>query len=1165
MGNVSSLKIDAGTEILLLCVLLDEKLNIHLLDDLGALMAGMPSIYNAPKIIAGRDALHLLRMRGFGFETKLGIDRAIDRYLAYCHDHGIVGPYTIDPRTYAFSRSTTYGGSVLLDRMRDVLAAIMAPTRYVKGQVDFTREYVARLKDGSDLIPITINPVELGFPQADKHDFDRTPAGPIRVPLAELITLAKEMDEADKLSVGRRRGYWHGRITRARLQSCSPSGLKDTEYLDLAECKHLIGVPGVGKTSLLTVLARWFDKKGLRILLLFPTLEVARQYLVDLRFYGAKASILTGQSEGARNRHASSLADNIAAQYGQGGFGNTVEGSDLMGVNCLLPAFAVGSTSRWPYGQPACESLYQPQLNKDGTESMQPLHVECPYFSPCGRYKAQRELVNANVWVAHYKSLDTAMKSYVSPVGMRFLEYISRHFDLVVFDEADAVQQGLDNEGATKMDLAGIDEALIPSTLAQMTVKLAGSRNDLMNDQSVRDFDHAGQKLTSMTMQFQKLVQRLLRENQPQAVNDLKRQFLTPQSIIHSMMKPERKQVLTAAQALRAERRRRAVATFWELAATAAFDDSIGYLGREQAHPRSEALQALGLSASAATKLMDKMRKAMDVFLRTQFSDSEDKALNSLCDDLALLCFGKTDAQVKQLDARFSGAARILTGATFVAIAYRRLVKSSANLPPELAEAHGFEQAPSPWLARHLPESLLGSVTGLRFEISESPTRRDRPRIEMQYLAMKGLPRMQMLLFHRLFEAEQQRAGPAVLLVSATSFMEHSPSYHLAHGPHYLLRHAQPRVAKGKSVWAFFPIKDPNASPGSPAYLRFSGGGRTQDQRDAALKAIVRHLVGTSRDRSEIYKQIDTFDIRNGVKRKAALIVNSYEQASKVKKWIGEFSQDIGSRTRAVVKPDMLAELGEGHLSSSQVESFGDDETCDILVFPIAAIGRGVNIVRTTDLNNSDAALGTLYFLTRPHPPDDDTGLLLGLAGRAGQEFAEREFDAQATYDVLRTAYKAAKSDLRRAVGALLREPLRASKLPPHLWRAFTANMMVAILQTVGRATRNDCPVQVFFVDAAWAPKSAVGGLDTPNTSMLLQMQAILRDLVNHSDPLHREIYQILYGDFEKSLSEVQGLIGRHGSGAAASSNAVPDDEEEDVDPGLDFDLTDFDDDNDEF
>ena len=84
---------------------------------------------------------------------------------------------------------------------------------------------------------------------------------------------------------------------------------------------------------------------------------------------------------------------------------------------------------------------------------------------------------------------------------------------------------------------------------------------------------------------------------------------------------------------------------------------------------------------------------------------------------------------------------------------------------------------------------------------------------------------------------------------------------------------------------------------------------------------------------------------------------------------------------------------------------------------------------------------------------------------------------------------------------------------------------MVAILQTIGRGMRNGCPVEVYFVDAAWARESTKDKPDSGRESLLVQMRIILEECVNHPDPVFRAIYQELYGAFLEPLQGVKGVV----------------------------------------
>jgi hypothetical protein len=288
---------------------------------------------------------------------------------------------------------------------------------------------------------------------------------------------------------------------------------------------------------------------------------------------------------------------------------------------------------------------------------------------------------------------------------------------------------------------------------------------------------------------------------------------------------------------------------------------------------------------------------------------------------------------------------------------------------------------------------------------------------------------------------------------------------------------------------------------------------------------MTEELVRGGTETSEIYKAVRNFDVRWGVRRKAAIVVNSYQQARDLKRYLDDSHREIGRRTKAVVRSLTTGDSTAEYITPSQAEALGDDETCDIIIFPLTAIGRGMNVVFTKGPRARDAAIGSIYFLTRPHPSADDMQLLQSLAGRATQDFDQRNFSSDDDLQAIATHFAGAKANTYRLAKRLLQEPLQASRLGAELFRPFTANQMVPILQTIGRGMRNGCPVAVHFVDAAWAPRSAGGQPDDARTSMLVQMRVILEECVAHDDPVIREVYQELYMAFLRPLREIERVI----------------------------------------
>lgn len=253
-------------------------------------------------------------------------------------------------------------------------------------------------------------------------------------------------------------------------------------------------------------------------------------------------------------------------------------------------------------------------------------------------------------------------------------------------------------------------------------------------------------------------------------------------------------------------------------------------------------------------------------------------------------------------------------------------------------------------------------------------------------------------------------------------------------------------------------------------------------------------------------------------------MVNSFAQCEQLKMFIDMRFPEWRSKTVALTK-DVEKHSGKtGYITASQVEAIGDDDSIELLIFPMGAIGRGVNIVFTNGERPRDAAIGCLFFLTRPHPSVDDLSLLVSIAGRRSEAFNQRNFSSVASLEEVAECLKISRKETYFQIGRLLRNPLMASRLGK-LLEPFTANIAVELLQTIGRGMRNGCPVQCFFVDAAWAQMSCHGEKDTPVSSMLVQLIDILTECINHPDPKHAAIYTRLYRSFLDPLVETENLL----------------------------------------
>ncbi len=266
-----------------------------------------------------------------------------------------------------------------------------------------------------------------------------------------------------------------------------------------------------------------------------------------------------------------------------------------------------------------------------------------------------------------------------------------------------------------------------------------------------------------------------------------------------------------------------------------------------------------------------------------------------------------------------------------------------------------------------VPRSLMGTFSGVRYR--RTP---EREGFQFDYLAMDTTPR---LLPHRLHESGRVN----VLLTSATSWLEPATAYHVDARPQYVI---SPKTNDVGSVRLYV---HPKPHPVTRRPLRFSGAGR---DRDHNLRAMVSALAYPEYDDlSELDKAVRAMLTPRGRQRKAALVVNSYEQVRLVVEQIHDVHPTLGDRTRGIVAQIPLHSRGlrrPRYVLKGQVETLGADEDVDLIVFPIGALGRGVNIVfQTQDDDHGRAAIGSIYFLTRPHPAAGDLSLMISLLARS--------------------------------------------------------------------------------------------------------------------------------------------------------------------------------------
>lgn len=1087
-----------------LCILAHEMMGVKSLRDLPQLLSGFESILQAlhPEVA---QAVRTLRVCGFSPTTHRELRLVVDAYLNH-HRHreaqdeddrdGFGQRFEIDKDFTIRARWSTVTPEDVTEAV--VFLAGVPPVRQRK-QLEVHDTYlVASIRRNNESYRGDVEAMDFDPPAIPDYDIGRTGVPPGRVSWGELIAAANRFDAIDEASgqqaTGERR--WFHRLYDANgeptadLLTTHAKGLVATDGLDLEGIKHLIGLPGAGKTTILYLLAACLSEKGSRVCFLFPSIEVSTAFIETLERYNIPAGLLSGQGDSARTKHVLNFSTAVARE--NNGFGVTRSSARFFATNCALAGFAGDEDEAFPHGNPPCTELTQRPV-----ASGKPQPRRCALAGCCARQESERTLISATIWAGHTLSMDRGVSPLFASFDVKHFEFIARTFDLIVVDECDGAQSDLDARGTPIMNLFGDENALWATLISDLHQPIARGHNAFVAGKDMPS-------LVEMTGRFGQATNRLSASIQHLSVEmrkEYQSKLLTSLALIADMF-PYGGDLGDDEELGAHARMRHGVERLWDAAVKPiAFRPSIKDDEEETtdlARELPEIALLTGLSIDAITEIHRALLSAIEIWDR----DGEMKAVSQISLQLRSI-----PGLVSPLDdVTFSEYCSLLVTVSMVVLQHFGLAPHLRLLNSmDMISDNVFESRPSRDQLAILPESLTGKLSGIRFIESEEGN------INITHIGIQGTPRRLFQRMHQL--GKEAGAGAAILLTSATSLLESSPRFHINVGPHYVLR--RPNAGDGwkNSRYEFLPLGDPQ-QPGK--MLRFSGA--RLSHRERIIKAMVDRLLdggGLSRAAAALAEN----DVVDGVGRKIGFVVNSYEQCEILFSHIQANHTDWRGRVR------YLRRAGpEGHhahaVTASEVESMATDTGWDILIFPMNAIGRGVNIVYRFGKRLDKAMIGSLYFLTRPHPRQDDLGLIQGLIGRRSESFDTERFAAP---EEAFAAMRAERVEAVKEAKAMLRMPLVASRLGKYA-EPFVADQMIIILQTIGRAMRGDCPAFVYFVDAAWAPCSAIGGTDTPSTSMLVMMQDILKRCLTHPDPVMRECYDNLYTPFAHPLSTIANL-----------------------------------------
>lgn len=948
-----------------------------------------------------------------------------------------------------------HGSALCTDRLAVYDAALTDPLQYrpteIRPPAPAGRRYTFPVDGGMERVhlPDTLPPTEpaarLPIPAARGRE-------PWNITMKELFDTGGKIDDllVDKPHITNRN--WVYRLQeKMRFSAVDKHGtglIHSPESFDVDGLEHIVGLMNSGKTTLTDALTiNRVAEHGNRVGMVVGSVGDVYAKVSFLRSLGIDAVPLIGRS--SRGEHA--------ARYWR----TAVEESDILApdedhpadpaaayanMSCLLEPFRRSSRPDW---QPLDPSEFPCHGRLEEMDTEDPITYDCPLLSVCPTQKAHREIATAQVWVTTAQCL-IASRAEPADASMRWFEAFQAHTDLLIIDEADAVQQVLDSRFVQTEPLVaagkGWTHRMVDYTNAAMDAQHMAPAPDDEVARWYRQLQiHQGAVF---------ILNRLALSEDGQPLKELLGDApFTAHSLLRRVARtlfglPNRGEGDKRIEDLADDFYRQELQDFAERPLDAAQHSLAGVV--------TAVTDPLREDESAVAAAIDAW---LDLWLHRHIAAGF----------VTLAWFAPHRAMLRLIVEAAVCAGRISTTFFTMTTMYPS-VRDRLRLPDE--ETFWADQPPRDYRPL-VPEAPMGNILALRWADSRDGG------ASLQLLWVHGIGRWLLHHAHDLLACEGIQ-GPHVILTSATSWTPGSSFYHIPHGPMAVL---QPPAEDQKALHQSHLTVAPQYNGSTPIQV----SGRTGQTRHDALRLLTTALCQPVNGRSR--SLVDELRAKLPEdRRKILFVVLSGAEARTVGDHINNRVPHLSAR---IVVPD-AADPGHGGIQRRLVGRFGKT-TDDILVAAEMSIQRGYNILNAKDT----AALGAVIYLTRSHPPPFDLAFPLSiisqlaidhllhpptsLPGQIGQQVKQlRDTARKAWYD---------------AIG----RPIQFRSLNRHYRRVFVANNLVPMSQTIGRSIRGNQPTEVLLCDAAFAERLSTPGEETPDTartSIVIATDQFLTDLL---------------------------------------------------------------------
>jgi len=985
--------------------------------------------------------------------------------------------------------------------------------------------YVQPNQEGPRLAVNFVIPTDLPVESLPSEDLEsrlrrcqKPPRPPLSLRWEDLRQEAARMDEGTN-------GDWITRFENMHL--LSPEGQRSDE-LHFEGLTHIGGMVGAGKSTLIKIIAHYLARTSDQVVaILVPStmqaIEMAHELNQVLGCAWDQPAAVAYFGWSSRGKYIQQFMNEHGRDHQHFGQRWT---SAACGLMAFIPTAQADDFSSAPMiGREPCERLIDPGKEEaerpTGQHKKSAQNLICPLSSRCPSHQKLRDMAQARIIVTTAGALRSVLPSFFDERRLMLADYLYERADLLLVDEADEVQANFDDTFVNEMPLWNLPQALFTTVDPVASESMRRDALDALQESWV-------QTLRRGPVYILPLMRLIYEEDQAlrgwigQSYFSAYRLFQTIARYMVGL--PD----FWPVSAMSAEQRDQyeALSRIFSLLTKG---DFTRLPSSEDDSPEALRLRAEGLPfANELISMLDKATQNVPstftdrlVSLMRRMTKSVGVSLDASLQALAnppaeADAQGETQPRWRSIQETPESLATKLLFALLAAGLDRQISKLiyESDAQPDavyaIMDTANFNPAFNV-ANRVLPIAYSGQIFGTYF----TPQRRPSGQARGQRAPHEALSRLEyinpgrelLLNFPHLYHAFGVY-GPHVACLSATSYLPNSTRWHLR-VPVTTILGANPRWTEQiqRSEYLFQPAFDQQGQPVRISGSRYKGC----DDAQSKLKALEELAQAWKRHRT-LESELDALEALGASepelwadRARLLIFVNSYDQAEALAQALRSY---LSEEHVEYLAPS--AEEGLDQVTRANVESLVENTQVRVLVAPLAALGRGHNILNA----DNKAAFGTVYFAIRPlDPPGEVRGLAAELNAMGPVWMKQIEADqplhkqeARLRQLALERWHQGERRQHYRHLSSEERADLAATSLG-------------RFIQAVGRLVRGGVPMRVRFVDAAWAPESAqhlrdssYRKHDNARSSLLVAMMETLESLISGSDAIGQNLYRPFQG-----------------------------------------------------